>query len=140
MSYHSPRQSVDDRVACSGQDDGVSGSEQESVDQSASLSPRGRERLLVSMNQTTTRRWTLQQDVLYYQEMEIDAIGVWRPKLAALGEDESIHFLLESGLKVTSVSWAGGFTGTNGYTFEEVLDDARQAIRTAERLKADCVV
>ncbi|HID22180.1 MAG TPA: sugar phosphate isomerase/epimerase [Planctomycetaceae bacterium] len=131
-------------MAYSGRDEKASGAEQPLVgaqQESAEASTsRGPQRLLISMNQTTTRRWTLQQDVLYYQEMEIDAIGVWRPKLAALGEDEAIEFLRDSGMKVTSVSWAGGFTGTNGYTFQEVLDDARHAIQTAERLKADCVV
>lgn len=94
----------------------------------------------LSINQVTTYRWSLLQDVAAWQEFGIEAIGVWRPKLATFGEDRSIELLRESGLSVSSLAWAGGFTGTNGQSFAEAVDDACESLALAESLAADCLV
>ncbi len=77
---------------------------------------------------------------MHYREQSVEGIGVWRPKLAEFGEERGVELLNESGLRVTSLSWAGGFTGTNGFSFEEAIDDAADAIQTAEQIQAECVV
>jgi len=100
--------------------------------------PPGRFR--ISMNEMTTYRWSFLEDVLYYQEMAIDAMGVWLRKLEDFGEERGIDLLMESGIKVTSVSWAGGFTGTNGHLFREAIQEAHEAIELSGQMEADCLV
>src|SRR5262249_31072401 len=38
------------------------------------------------------------------------------------------------------LQWAGGFTGSDGRSHEDSLADARRAICTADKLKADCLI
>jgi sugar phosphate isomerase/epimerase len=94
----------------------------------------------LSINEMTTYRWSLAEEVTAFREAGIDAIGIWRPKLTEFGEERGIDLIRESGLRVTSVSWAGGFTGSNGHSFEESLLDARDAISVAGQLRAESLV
>ena len=41
---------------------------------------------------------------------------------------------------MSSLLWAGGFTGSDGRTFRESLDDAAEAVRLAAEMAAGCVV
>lgn len=93
----------------------------------------------LSVNETTTYHWSFIEDVAGYCEAGIDAIGVWRPKLVQFGEERGVDLIRDMGLSVTSLSWAGGFTGSNNCSFAESLDDARDAIRLAGRLGANCL-
>jgi sugar phosphate isomerase/epimerase len=95
---------------------------------------------LLSMNEVTTFRWTLEEDVENYRAAGYNGIGVWRHKLLDGDEDQAIDLLLSSGLKVTNLSWAGGFTGSDGRTLAENVADAVDAIRTAASIGAGCLV
>ena len=88
----------------------------------------------LSVNEITTYRWTFDQDVARYRAAGIEAIGVWRQKLADYGEERGIELLRESGLNVSNLLWAGGFTGSDGHSYEESIEDAREAIRLARLL------
>jgi sugar phosphate isomerase/epimerase len=94
----------------------------------------------LSMNEMTTYRWSFEEDVAHYAAAGIPAVGVWRQKLSDYGEDKGIELLVESGLAVSSLLWAGGFTGSDGRTFRESLDDAAEAVRLAAQMHAGCVV
>lgn len=94
----------------------------------------------LSMSEVTTYRWTFEQDVFNYSTAGIEAIGVWRQKLADFGEEEGIDLLAESSLRVSHLLWAGGFTGSDGRTFDEAIDDGCQAIRLAGAMGAGCLV
>lgn len=94
----------------------------------------------LSMNELTTFRWSFDQDVAEYRAAEIPAIGVWRQKLSDFGEEKGIELLAESGLAVSNLLWAGGFTGSDGHTFRESITDAGEAIRLAAALKAGCLI
>ncbi len=94
----------------------------------------------LAINEVTTYRWSLDEDVEGYLQAGVEAIGVWRPKLVRFGEERGIDLLGESGLKVSSLSWAGGFTGSNGHSFVDAVDDTINTISTAAALQADCVV
>ncbi len=85
----------------------------------------------LSMNEMTTYRWSFDEDVQHYRAAGIPAIGVWRRKLSDFGEQRGIELLKESGLAVSNLLWAGGFTGSEGHTFRESVDDAVEAIRLA---------
>jgi len=95
---------------------------------------------LLSMNELTTYRWSLGQDLENYREAGYGGIGVWRQKLSDENEDSAIERLIASGLNVTNVSWAGGFTGSDGRSLADSIDDAASAIRVAGSLMADCLV
>ncbi|MBI2826851.1 MAG: sugar phosphate isomerase/epimerase [Planctomycetia bacterium] len=94
----------------------------------------------LSMNEMTTYRWSFEEDVAHYAAAGIPAVGVWRQKLSDYGEEKGIDLLRESGLAVSSLLWAGGFTGSDGRTYRESLDDAAEALRLAHQLHASCVV
>jgi sugar phosphate isomerase/epimerase len=95
---------------------------------------------LLSMNQITTYRWSLDQDIENYQEAGYSGIGVWRQKLSDGDEDRAIDQLVGSGLTVTHLGWAGGFTGSDGRTLAEGIVDALDAIRLAAAIQAGCLV
>ncbi len=45
-----------------------------------------------------------------------------------------------SGLKVSHLLWAGGFTGSDGRSYRESVEDASEALRTAAALQTGCLV
>jgi sugar phosphate isomerase/epimerase len=94
----------------------------------------------LSMNEMTTYRWSFDEDVQHYCAAGIPAIGVWRRKISDFGEQRGIELLKESGLAVSNLLWAGGFTGSEGHTFRESVDDAIEAIRLAGAMRASCLV
>jgi sugar phosphate isomerase/epimerase len=95
---------------------------------------------LLSMNEITTFRWSLEEDVENYQEAGYSAIGLWRNKVTDGDENLAIDLLAASGLGVTHLSWAGGFTGSDGRTFAQSVDDAHDALRLAAATMAKCLV
>jgi sugar phosphate isomerase/epimerase len=94
----------------------------------------------LSVNETTTFRWSFEEDVLNYAAAGIPAIGVWRQKLSDCGEAKGIELLAEKGLKVSHLFWAGGFTGSDGRSFRASVDDAADALRTANALGTGALV
>lgn len=95
---------------------------------------------MLSMNELTTYRWSFEEDVQRYAAAGYEGIGVWRQKLADFGEEKGIDLLAESGLRVTNLLWAGGFTGIDGRSLEESIDDASHAVRLAGAMGARCLV
>ena len=94
----------------------------------------------LSINEMTTFRWSFEEDVMRYKAAGIEAIGVWRQKLADYGESKGVELLRRSGLRVSNLLWAGGFTGSDGHTYSESLADATEALHLAAALQAGCLV
>ena len=94
----------------------------------------------LSMNEMTTYRWSFDEDVRNYSAAGIAGIGVWRQKLSDFGEDKGLELLRDTGLSVSSLLWAGGFTGSDGRSYKDSVEDAREATRLAGRLKAGCLI
>lgn len=92
-----------------------------------------------SLCQLTTYRWTLAEDLVHYAETGIGAIGLYRPKVEAFDEDLAIDLIRSSGLNVSSLSWIGGFTGSDGNPQAEAMYDAREALRLASAVDAETV-
>lgn len=88
----------------------------------------------VAISQLTMSRWELPAEVAHLADRGFDAISIWRPKLSDMGLDESAAILSRSGVRVSSLQWAGGFTGGDGRSFAESVSDAREAIDTAAAL------
>lgn len=94
----------------------------------------------LSMNEVTTYRWSFEEDLHNYLDAGYQTIGVWRQKLADFGEEAGVDLLAESGLRVSSLLWAGGFTGSDGESLEDSIDDALHAIRLAGAMNAGCLI
>lgn len=94
----------------------------------------------LSMNEMTTYRWSFEEDVAQYAAAGLTGIGVWRQKLSDYGEEKGIELLADSGLAVSNLLWAGGFTGSDGRSLRDSLDDAADAVRLAGELGCSCLV
>ena len=90
--------------------------------------------LPIAVSQLTTLRWELPEELCHCVEHGFDAISLWRPKLSDTGVAYARELLQQAGVRVSSLQWAGGFTGSDGRTFEESLADCQEAIETAEQL------
>lgn len=93
-----------------------------------------------SMNQMTTLRWSFEQDCFRYREAGLSAIHVWRDKLHDFGEAKGAFLLEELGLEVSALSWAGGFTGSDGRNYKDAINDAKHAVDLAQELNAGCLI
>ncbi len=94
----------------------------------------------LSVSELSTLRWSFEDDVLHYRDHDYRAIGVWRPKLSDCGEAKGRELLLEKEMRVSSLNWAGGFTGSDGRSFRDAMHDALDAIEVAAAIQADCLV
>ena len=95
---------------------------------------------MLSMNEMTTFRWSFEEDVVRYAEAGIPAIGVWRQKLSDCGLPKALELLGSNGLKVSHLFWAGGFTGSDGRSYRDSVEDAAEAIEMAAALKTDTLI
>lgn len=94
----------------------------------------------LSCNQLSTFRWSLDEDLYHYRKAGFETIGLWRRKLVDFGVERGLELLQESGLRVCSLNWAGGFTGIDGRSFEESVRDACDAVRLADEANAENLV
>jgi sugar phosphate isomerase/epimerase len=93
-----------------------------------------------SVNEVTTYRWSFEEDVAGCQRNGFEGIGLWRPKVAEYGIEKARELLAESQLAATSLSWAGGFTGSDGRTLRDSMFDALDAIEDTVALRAQRLV
>jgi sugar phosphate isomerase/epimerase len=94
----------------------------------------------LAISELTTFSWSFEEDVLQYAAAGVSAIGVWRDKLTDFGVEKGRELLQEHDLAVSSLQWAGGFTGSDGRSFEDSLRDAIVAVRTAAVIGAPCLI
>ncbi len=94
----------------------------------------------LSCSQLSTFRWSFEEDLYQYKRAGFKAIGLWRRKLQDFGIERGLDLIEESGLAVSNMTWAGGFTGSDGRSFDESVKDACQAIRLAGEARAGCLV
>jgi sugar phosphate isomerase/epimerase len=66
---------------------------------------------MLSLNQWTTRNWSLESAVDGCVRHGIGGIGLWREKVAETGLDAAVKLIAGSGLTVTTLCRAGFFTG-----------------------------
>jgi len=94
----------------------------------------------LSINEMTTYRWPFEVDLARIAAAGIPAMGVWRQKLADYGEEKGLELLAESGLAVSNLLFAGGFTGSDGRSYRDSIDDTADAIRLAAAMKAGSLI
>ena len=94
----------------------------------------------ISVSQLSTREWDFVEDLQNFQDAGIGGIGLWRQKLQDWDLAEAAELLAESGLRPSSLSWAGGFTGSDGRSYEDAVEDGFDAIHEAAYLGARCLI
>jgi len=92
--------------------------------------------LKLSLSQLTTKRWSLSEELLQFKSAGYDSIGLWRPKVAEVGLSRAAEMIQKSKLAVSSLSFAGGFTGSCGYSYLDAIADGCEAVDQAQVLGA----
>jgi sugar phosphate isomerase/epimerase len=95
----------------------------------------------LSLNQITTKRWSLPEAVRGCAESGVEWIGLWRDKVADVGVDAAARLLRQYGVRPSSLCRGGFFTGMgpHGPTPDGVAD-TKLAIDEAARLGAGVLV
>ena len=93
-----------------------------------------------SISELTTFRWDLADELDHLVRHGFESISLWRTKLSDVGVASARSLLHQAGVRVSSLQWAGGFTGGDGRSFCESVDDALEAIDDAAQLEADVLV
>lgn len=96
--------------------------------------------LRVSISELSMMRWDLATEVEALSSLGFGGVSLWRTKLSDVGVAEARRLLRRRGIRVSSLQWAGGFTGSDGRTFRESVDDAWDAVRTAAALGCGVLV
>lgn len=94
----------------------------------------------LSLNQTTTERWSLREAVDGCVRHGIPSISIWRHKLQEVGLSETARMVKEAGLHVSSVCRGGGFPAPTAAERKARLEDNYRAVDEAAELSADSLV
>ena len=94
----------------------------------------------LSLNQYTTKGWSLLEAVEGCAKAGIPWIGLWRDKVQETGLQESARIVRESGLKVSSLCRGGMFPAATEAERRARLDDNRRAVDEAAALGTDVLV
>lgn len=97
-------------------------------------------KIKLSLSQLTTMRWSLADELLNLRALGFDGIGLWRPKVSEVGEESAAEMIRDADVSVASLSFVGGFTGRNGFSYRDAVADGRDAILDAALLGAENVV
>jgi sugar phosphate isomerase/epimerase len=94
----------------------------------------------LSLNQMTTRPWSVREAVEGCVRAGIPAIGLWREPVAETGLRESARLVADAGLRVSSLCRGGWFCASTPRERQARLDDNRRAIDEAAELGTDVLV
>ena len=94
----------------------------------------------LAINELTTYSWPFERDIVEYAAYHVGAVGVWRPKLTDFGVAKGGEMLADHNLGVSSLQWGGGFTGSDGHSFEDAVRDTGELIEMAAAIKAPRVI
>lgn len=94
----------------------------------------------LSLNQATTKRWTLPEAVAGCVRAGIGAIGVWREPLAEVGVQAAAKLIADAGLRVSSLCRGGFFTAADPAARRAASDANRRALDDAAAIGAPCLV
>lgn len=94
----------------------------------------------LSMNQMTTRSWTIPALARACAAAGVRFAGLWREPAAGFGLAAARTCLADHGVAVSSLCRGGFLTGSDPARRRERLDDNRRAIDEAAELGAPCLV
>ena len=94
----------------------------------------------LSLNQMTTPRWCLEEDLENYSDIGLSAIGLNWQKFDDTALSAEVDRIRRSRLRVTSLGWCGGFTGAGGQSYPDAMQDAFRKLRVARQVRAGALV
>jgi sugar phosphate isomerase/epimerase len=94
----------------------------------------------LSLNQATTKRWSVAEAVDGCTRAGVNSIGLWREPVAEHGLDATVKLLAERGLRVSSLCRGGFLTAADATGRAAAMADNRRAIEEAATLRAACLV
>jgi sugar phosphate isomerase/epimerase len=94
----------------------------------------------LSLNQMTTRGWSVREAAEGCARAGIPWIGLWRDKVAETGLKESARIVRDAGLKVSSLCRGGMFPAATKAERAARIDDNRRAVDEAAVLGTDVLV
>lgn len=94
----------------------------------------------LSLNQATTKHWTLREAIDSCARAGIPAIGIWRDRLAEAGVAAAARMLRDAGLHCSSLCRGGWFPAATRIERAARINDNRRAIAEAAALGADVLV
>ncbi len=96
--------------------------------------------IILSLQQSLVCGADLPDQVAALQTRPQWSLGIIRKRLWQFGVERATDLFHRRQVSVSSLSWAGGFTGTLGFHFREAVDDALMAIEEAGRIGAQTLV
>ncbi|MFC9392776.1 sugar phosphate isomerase/epimerase family protein [Streptomyces sp. NPDC057027] len=94
----------------------------------------------LSLNQITTKRWSLPEAVQGCVDAGIPAIGLWRDKVAEIGVTEAAKRVRDAGLVVSTLCRGGFLTAPGPDGRRTALAENLQALEEAAELGTDTLV
>jgi sugar phosphate isomerase/epimerase len=94
----------------------------------------------LSLNQATTKRWSVAEAVEGCVSAGIPAIGLWREPVAEIGVDAAAKLVDAAGLRVSSLCRGGFFTADEPERRRAAIEDNKRAIDEAHALHTDTLV
>lgn len=94
----------------------------------------------LSLNQMTTKRWSVREAVQGCVRAGIPAVGLWREPVAAAGLKVAAELVADAGLRVSSLCRGGFLTASQRSERAAAIADNRRAIDEAAALGAACLV
>lgn len=94
----------------------------------------------LSLNQATTKRWSLPEAIDGCRRHGLGSIGVWREPLAEIGVERARRLIDDAGLRVSSLCRGGFLTAAEPAARRAALADNRRALEEAAALGADALV
>ncbi|QIK71084.1 sugar phosphate isomerase/epimerase [Propioniciclava coleopterorum] len=88
----------------------------------------------LSLNTATTKYWTLAEAVAGAKAAGLEAVGLWRDRVAEVGLEEAARIVSEAGLRVSSLCRGGFLSAADEAGIAAALEDNRAAIREANAL------
>jgi sugar phosphate isomerase/epimerase len=108
---------------------------------SAAGSKAGDPRLArLSLNQRTTAEWDLRSAIDGCVKAGVPAIGLWREPVAEVGLATAVSWLLDAGLRVSSMCRGGFFTAVDAAARRAAHDENLRALDEAAALAAPTLV
>lgn len=92
--------------------------------------------LCVAISELALPGADLSDQIALAAELGWTQVGLLRRSLWKFGDERLRDLLTEQQIEASSLGWAGGFTGSAGYTFREAVEDGKAAIEEARALGA----
>ncbi len=90
----------------------------------------------LSLNIETTHSLSLEQAVQVAAEMGLEAVGLWRDRVQAVGVDKAARLVSDAGLRVSTMCRGGFLTASSPEGIRHALDDNLTALDEAAAMGA----